>query len=149
MLVDVCKPDGSTKINPSAIKETPNHLFYLKLEVHENRTFEGNSLQWEEIGFVIELKASNSRVIMKHFAVDLHSKRHRRSAWKPTSGDESRSSSGWVNAEVIPREYELTDCNQHECCGCVSGCAPVAWAQIFRYYNSLGSNRYSVYALQW
>ena len=142
VLIDACKPDGSSKINPSAIKETLNHLLYLNLEVHENRTFVGNTLQWKEIGFVVEIKARNGKVVRKHFSVDLHSKRHRRGAWKPTSGDESTSSSGWVDAVVIPVEHELPDYNQHTCCGCLSGCTPVAWAQIFRYYDSLGSHRY-------
>ena len=135
MLIDACKPDDSTNINPSAIKETPNHLLYLNLEVHENRTFVGNTLQWKEIGFVVEIKARNGEVVRKHFSVDLHSKRHRRSACKP-------SGSGWVSAVVIPNEDEFPDYNQHDCCGCVSGCSPVAWAQIFRYYDSLGSDRY-------
>ena len=135
VLIDACKPDDSTNINPSAIKETPNHLLYLNLEVHENRTFVGNTLHWKEIGFVVEIKARNDEVVRKHFSVDLNSKRHRRSAWTP-------SGSGWVSAVVIPHEDELPDYNQHDCCGCVSGCSPVAWAQIFRYYDSLGSDRY-------
>ena len=56
VLVDVCLLNGSSKVNPSAIKETTNHLSYLQLEVHGNRTFVGNTLQWREIGFVIEMK---------------------------------------------------------------------------------------------
>ena len=55
VLVDVCSPDMSTKINPSAIKETPNHLSYLQLEVHGNHTFVGNALEWREIGFAVEI----------------------------------------------------------------------------------------------
>ena len=37
----------------------------------------------------------------------------------------------------IPREELFPDYNQHDCCGCVSGCTPVAWAQIFAYYDRL------------
>ena len=126
VLVDVCMPDGSTKVSPSAIKETPNYLLYLKLEVHGNRTFVGNVLSWREIGFLVEIKGRNNEVIKKHFAINLHSKRFRRS----------------LVEKSIPHEYEFPDYYQHKCCGCVSGCSPVAWAQVFGFYDRIAS-RYS------
>ena len=43
---------------------------------------------------------------------------------------------------VIPRGYGLPDYTQRDCCGCRSGCGAVVWAQIVRYYDSLGSNRH-------
>ena len=145
VLVDVCMPDGGTKVNPSAIRETPNHLFYLKLEVQGNRTFVGNILQWKEIGFVVEIRGRKTKVVRKHFAMDLHSKRSRRSAWNPTGGGYRGSGGrpGYVVPVSIPYEHELPDYNQHKCCGCVSGCSPVAWAQVFAYYDRLGSYRYT------
>ncbi|PFX27269.1 Eukaryotic translation initiation factor 3 subunit G [Stylophora pistillata] len=157
MGLTACTDDNGTFVTATYnwTKDYPWIENWLELEQMVNRSLDTFENLWKKRAGDMRSKSdwaatsSNSRVILKHFAVDLHSKRHRRSAWKPTSGDESRSSSGWVNAEVNPREYELPDCNQHECCGCVSGCALVAWAQIFRYYDSLGSNRYSVYALQW
>ncbi len=122
VLVDVCKPDGSTKVNPSAIKEIPNYLLYLKLEVHDNRTFVGDVLSGHEIGFLVEIKGRNNEVIKKHFAISLHSKRFRRS----------------LRERSIPREGQFPDYKQHKCCGgCRSGCSPVAWAQVFGYYDRI------------
>ena len=133
VLVDVCLPDGGTKVSPSAIKEEPNHLLYLKLKVHGNRTFVGKVLQWREIGFVVEINEGKNKVVKKHFAIDLHSKRIRRS-----------SGGGSTSKGSIPQhEYDFPDYNQHMCCGgCHSGCGPVAWAQVFGYYDRLAS-RYS------
>ena len=125
VLVGLCRPDGGTGINPSAIKETPNHLSYLKVEVHGNQTFVGNVLQWREIGFVVEIYGRKNEVIKKHFAINLHSKRFRRSSF---SGD-----------GTILTEHEFPDYDQHECCGCKSGCSPVAWAQVFGYYDRRAS----------
>ncbi|KAJ7365793.1 hypothetical protein OS493_002512 [Desmophyllum pertusum] len=135
VLVDVCHPDGSTKVNPSAIKETPNHLLYLKLEVHGNRTFVGNVLQWHEIGFVVEIKGRKNEVTRKHFAIDLHSNRFRRS-----------SGCGTTCKGEIPAEYNFPDYDQHTCCGgCESGCGPVAWAQVFGYFDRLAAS-YSMFS---
>ncbi len=129
VLVDVCQPNGGTRVNPSAIKETPNHLLYLKLEVHSNRTFVGNTLQWHEIGFVVEIYEGENEVVKKRFAISLHSKRIRRS-----SGAGSGS---------IVTEDDFPDYDQHKLPdGCWSGCSPVAWAQVFGYYDIRGS-RYS------
>ncbi|KAL9986524.1 hypothetical protein ACROYT_G000688 [Oculina patagonica] len=124
VLVDVCKPDGSTKVNPSAIKETPNYLLYLKLEVRGNRTFVGNVLQWHEIGFVVEISGPKNEVIKKHFAISLSSKRFRR-----TTG-----------LNHIRFKNDFPDYEQHLCCGCKSGCSPVAWAQVFGYYDRYARN---------
>ncbi len=120
VLVDVCLPDGSIKINPSAIKDAPNHVLFLKLEVNGNRMFVGNVLQWREIGFVVEIKGLKNEVIKEHFAINLHSKRFRRCTTKGS----------------ISLESEFPDYDQHMCCGgCYSGCSPVDWAQVFGYFD--------------
>ncbi|KAL9986494.1 hypothetical protein ACROYT_G000653 [Oculina patagonica] len=135
VLVDVCKPDGSTKVNPSAIKEAPNHLLYLKLEVHSNRTFVGNVLQWREIGFVVDINEGNNEVARKHFAINLHSKRSQRSSWST------------VSEVSVPSEKDFPDYDQHICCGgCHSGSGPVAWAQVFGYYDRLAASRSSKFS---
>lgn len=132
VLVDVCKLDGSTKVNPSAIKETPNYVWYLKLEVHGNRTFVGNTLQWREIGFVVKISGPTNEVIKKHFAINLRSKRFRRSPGV-----------GYTEFGSIPFEYEFPDYYQHKLAdGCYSGCSPVAWAQVFGYYDRVASKVY-------
>ena len=139
VLVDVCIPGGSTKVNPSAIRKTPNHILYLKLEVHGNRTFVGNVLHWREVGFVIVIKGRKNEVIEKHFAIDLHSKRVQR--W-------SESSSWSTVVEVsVPSEKDFPDYDQHICCeGCHSGSGPVAWAQVFGYYDRLAVSRSSTFS---
>jgi len=119
VLVDVCMPEGSTNVNPVAIMETPNHLSYMKLEVRGNRTLVGNILEWREIGFVVEMKGRKNEVIKKHFAINLQSKRSRRS----------------ITTGSIPAEYDFPDYDQHDCCGCKSGCGAVAWAQVFGYFD--------------
>ena len=62
-------------------------------------------------------------MIKKHFAIDLHSKRARRSL---TTGS-------------IRSESDFPDYEQHYCCGCKSGCGPVAWAQVFGYFDRRAS----------
>ena len=119
MLVDVCNPDKNTKVNPNAIMGTPNHLSYLKLEVRGNRTLVGNILEWREIGFVVEIKGRKNEVIRKTFAINLQSTRTKRS----------------ITTGSIAAEYEFPDYDQHDCCGCKSGCSPVAWAQVFGYFD--------------
>ena len=122
VLVDVCSPDGSTKVNPSAIRKTPNYLLYLKLEVHGNQTFVGNLLHWHEIGFVVEIAGPKNEIIRKYFAISLHSKRIRRSPSQLQG--------------AIQEPNEFPDYDQHWCCGgCWSGCSPVAWAQVFGYFD--------------
>ena len=101
VLVDVCMTEGSTKVNPIAIMETPHHLSYMKLEVRGNRTLVGNILEWREISFVVEIKGRKNEVIKKYFAINLQSKRSKRST---TTGS-------------IPAEYHFPDYDQHDCCG--------------------------------
>ena len=79
VVVDVCQLDGGTKVKSSAIRTKHNNLLYLQLRVHGNHTFVGNTLQWREIGFVIEIKGHQKQMVKKHFAIDLHSQRFRRS----------------------------------------------------------------------
>ena len=119
VVVDVCMPEGGNNVNPVAIMETPNHLSYMKLEVHGNRTLVGNILKWREIGFVVEIKGRKDEVIKKNFAINLQSKRSRRS----------------ITTKSIPSEYDFPDYDQHDCSGCKSGCSPVAWAQVFGYFD--------------
>lgn len=145
VLVDVCLLDGSTKVNPSVMKETPNHLLFLQLEVHGDRNFVGNTLQWREIGFAIEIEGSNNEVVKKYYAINLHLKRFRRSSCSMCTPTPSTIGGTTKTKKVtIKREKDdFPDYEQHECCGpdnkCNSGCTPVAWAQVFGYFDRLGS----------
>lgn len=136
VLVDVCLLEGKRKINPSAIKKTPNNLFYLKLEVHSNETFVRTVLQGRVMGFVVKIKGLKNEVVKKHFAINLHSKRFKRSSGSGTPCKGSECS-----------EANFPDYNQHICCGgCYSGCTPVAWAQVFGYYDRLAASPNSIFS---
>ena len=145
VLVDVCLLDGSTKVSPSVMKETPNHLSFLQLEVHGDRNFVGNTLLWREIGFAIEIEGPNNEVVKKYYAINLHLKRFRRSSCSMCTQTHSTIGGTTKTKKVtIKREKEdFPDYEQHECCGpdkkCNSGCTPVAWAQVFGYFDRLGS----------
>ena len=129
VLLDVCLPDGSTEVASSAIKEKPNRLSYMKLEVHANRNFVENVLYWREIGFVVEISGSKNEVIKKHFAIDLHTQRPLHSSWTT------------LFDVYIPSENEMPDYDQFICCeNCRSGSGAVAWAQVFGYYDRLAAS---------
>ena len=138
VLVDGCQLDGGPKAKPSAIRTTPKNLLYLQLRIHGNRAFVGNTLQWREIGFVIEIKERQKEMIKKHFAIsDLHPQRFWRSTYtRLRTGTISRESSDFLG------------CDQHKCCGdCWRGCGPEAWAQVFGYHYRLGAG-WSLFTLQ-
>ena len=135
VLVDVCQ-EGSSKVNPLAVKKTPNHLSYLKLEIHGSLRFVQKVLEGREIGFVVRIKRQQQGVIIKHYAINLHPKRFGRSP-PPGSG----------NRKIPGADYDMPDYDQHKCCGnCWSGCSPVAWAQVFGYYDRRASRSYSIFS---
>ncbi|XP_068707223.1 uncharacterized protein [Montipora foliosa] len=134
VLVEVCL-NGSTKVNPSAFRKMPNNLLYLRLEIHGNRKFVKKVLEGRELRFVIRIKTHRGEVIMKHYAINLSSKRYR------------RIPAGSGNREVPGEDSDMPDYDQHICCGgCYSGCSPVAWAQVFGYYDRRGSNPGSIFS---
>lgn len=125
--------NGSKKINKEAIEVAPNGISYIKLSVSEDKDRVRKILQNAEVGFMIEFHVSEDGrhlLVRKRFAIDLSPSRKRR--W-----------STWITFSV-PEEGTFPDYKQHECCGCKSGCGPVAWAQIFAYYDRLAhaSSRY-------
>ena len=134
VLVDVCL-NGTSKVNPSAVKKTPNNLVYLKLEIHGNPVFVRRILEGRELGFEIRIQMYNHQSATKHYAINLQSKRFGRSP--PGSG----------NKEVPGADYDMPDYDQHKCCGdCWSGCSPVAWAQVFGYYDRRASSSSSIFS---
>ena len=75
-------------------------------------------------------------MVKKHFAIDLHSQRFRRS-----------TCTRFCLGAISWRSNFFPDYGQHKCCGdCWSGWSPVAWAQVFGYYDSLGSIPSSPYS---
>lgn len=133
VLVGVCK-EGSSTVNLLMLKKTPNNLFYLKLEINGNPKFVQKELEGREVGFVISIQKEND-LIMKHFAISLRPKRFGRSP--PGSG----------NKKIAGSDYDFPDYDQHKCCGgCYSGCSPVAWAQVFGYYDRRARYSWSIFS---
>ena len=126
VLIGVCLV-GTFKVNPLAVKKTPNNLFYLKLKVHENFTFVRKMLEGRELGFDIRIRIKPHQVIIKHYAIYLQAKLARQ----------------YVPFGVITvpgADTEFPDYHQKICCsGCYSGCVPVAWAQVFGYFDRRAS----------
>ena len=101
-------------------------LFICRLSVSENKESVRKILQDSEVQFMIEFRILDMEerrymLVRKRYAIDLSPCRKRR--W-----------SSWIYSSV-PQEWRFPDYNQHTCCGCWSGCGPVAWAQIFGYYD--------------
>lgn len=135
VLVDVCL-DGTSKVNLSAVKKTPNNVAYLKLEIHGNPAFVKRTLG-HEVGFQIRIQMYNHPLAIKHYAINLQSKRIGRSL--QING----------NKKIPGADYDMPDYNQHKCCGnCYSGCGPVAWAQVFGYYDRRASSFSSIFSPQ-
>ena len=107
------------------IKYNLRHMFlFRRLSVSEDKETVRKILQNAEVQFMIEFRTLEGRqemMVRKTFAIDLSPCRKRR--W-----------SSWFYSSV-PQEWRFPDYNQHTCCGCWSGCGPVAWAQIFGYYD--------------
>ena len=91
----------------------------------------------KSIDFYLKLTVAGKFVAVRHYTISLSHKRNKRSSW-----------SGFTEFS-IPYENLMPDYNQHICCEnkCYSGSAPVAWAQIFAYYDRVahtyGHSRYS------
>jgi len=75
-----------------------------------------------DISFRVQLTTSDGIMMEKRFGIETNftSRTKRWSSW-----------SYWS----IHHPHLFPNYNQHRCCGCYSGCGPVAWAQIFAYYD--------------
>lgn len=137
VLIGVCLK-GTFKVNPLAVKKTPNNLFYLKLEVHGDLKFVKKVLEGRELAFDIRIPISPNQVIIKHFAINLQSERVGRD---------------YISRiiEVPGADSEFPDYDQWLCCAltpsdrCLSGCVPVAWAEIMGYLDRRASPKSPVY----
>ena len=82
---------------------------------------------------VSRIRIKPHQVIVKHYAINLQSKLARQDV-----------QSGVI--AVPGADIEFPDYDQKICCsGCYSGCVPVAWAQVFGYFDRLASPLSPVY----
>jgi hypothetical protein len=124
LLGNICSEGG--KVNVFSIlrkKSNLDNLSYITIEVVDEYESFMRQLKTKSIDFDLILTVTGEFAAIHHYTVSLSHKRNKRTSW---SGFKEYS---------IPYEDLMPDYKQHKCCGCWSGCTPVAWAQIFAYYD--------------
>lgn len=121
VLPNVCLGATSDVDSQLLISQLANGISILTFRVDEDKERVRKVLDDTDIQFSIDIKAPDGQITRKHYGLDVKPCRKRR--WSP-----------WYYYS-IPKEWLLPNYNQHSCCGCYSGCGPVAWAQIFAYYD--------------
>lgn len=123
VLVNVCSKDLTT-VNKLLFVSARNGISYFALSVHQDHLTVKKLLMNTDVSFSIQVTLNNGNVVEKRFGIETnYTSRTKR--WSPYSY--------WnIYSPHLFRDY-----NQHSCCGCYSGCGPVAWAQIFAYYDRL------------
>ena len=75
VLVNICSGNGKV-VNRTAIKKTSNGLPYLLIKVKKEGVQE--ILKHKEVGFVVAILTQDGETLLKHYAIDLASKRQKR-----------------------------------------------------------------------
>ena len=128
LLDNICSEEGKVgEVNASRIlrkKRNLDDLSYITIVVTDDYETFLTQLEAKSIDFDLKLTVAGKFVAIRHYTISLSHKRNKRSSW-----------TGFTEYS-IPYENLMPDYNQHRCCGgCYSGCTPVAWAQIFAYYD--------------
>lgn len=99
-----------------------NGINYFELAIHQDHLTVQKVLMNTDVSFRIQVTLADGTVVEKRFGMETNytSRTKRWSSW-----------SYWS----IYSPHLFPNYNQHRCCGCYSGCGPVAWAQIFAYYD--------------
>ena len=125
LLGNICSEGG--EVNVSSIlrkKKNLDNLNYIKIDVTDDYEFFMKQLNKTNIDFYLHLTVNGKFVVIRRYTISFTHKRDKRSGW-----------SGFTEYK-IPYEDLMPDYDQHKCCGgCWSGCVPVAWAQVFAYYD--------------
>ena len=130
LLDTICNEEGKIgKVNVSKIlqrKSNLDNLGYVTIEVADDYESFMTLLKAKRIDFEIKLTVAGKFVAIRRYTISLSHKRNKRSDWSV------------FKEHSIPHEQLMPDYDQHMCCGgCWSGCTPVAWAQIFAYYDRI------------
>lgn len=137
LLGNICT-NSFTNVNVNKILNTKNNLYFIQFKLNDDYDLVAKKLNNKDASFYFMLKIRKKTIVLKYYTVHMSQKRVRRSVW---SGYQEYS---------IPYENRMPDYNQHQCCGgCYSGCTPVAWAQIFAYFDRLAHNWYSNFYSQY
>jgi len=123
-LLNVCSSKDNTLVNSMLFRSGRNGINYFEFSVQQDKATVQKLLLHTDVSFSVQVTLSNGAVIEKRFGIETNytSRTKRWSSW-----------SYWN----IHSPHLLPNYNQHRCCGCYSGCGPVAWAQIFAYYDRL------------
>ena len=104
-----------------------NGINFFELSVHQDKDTVQKILMNTDVSFNVQLATSDGTTMEKRFGIETnYTSRTKR--WSPWSY--------WS----IHQPHLFPNYNQHRCCGCYSGCGPVAWAQIFAYYDRYTRN---------
>ncbi|XP_020617628.1 uncharacterized protein LOC110055547 [Orbicella faveolata] len=124
VLVNVCSGRDLTYVNRRLFLSARNGIKFFELSVHDDKSTVQKILMNTDISFRVQLTTSDGIMMEKRFGIETNftSRTKRWSSW-----------SYWS----IHHPHLFPNYNQHRCCGCYSGCGPVAWAQIFAYYDRL------------
>ena len=130
LLGDICSK--GSEVNVSKIlrkKKNLKDLNYIKIDVSDDYESFTKQLKKRDIDFYFKLTVKRKFVVIRRYTIKLSHKRGKRSSW---SGFEEHS---------IRYEYLMPNYDQHRFGNCISGCTPVAWAQVFAYYDRV-AHRY-------
>ena len=125
LLSETCLKTGEVKFSRIlSKKKNLKNLNFIKIDLTDDYESIVKKLKKRSIDFYLKLTVDRKFVVIRRYTIDLSPKQVKRSTW---SGFREHS---------IPYESLMPDYDQHQCCGgCASGCTPVAWAQIFAYYD--------------
>ena len=118
----VCSGKDLTYVNNRLFLSARNGIKFFELSVLDDKSTVQKILMNTDISFRVQLTTSDGTTMEKRFGIETNftSRTKRWSSW-----------SYWS----IYHPHLFPNYNQHRCCGCYSGCGPVAWAQIFAYYD--------------
>ncbi|KAK3722561.1 hypothetical protein QZH41_007017 [Actinostola sp. cb2023] len=125
ILVNVCT-NQENEVNQHLIHKPKSGINYLQFKVKDDRKYVRRVLKDKEISFYFQVERKGGQKIIQFFSLDLSLIRRRGlGPWRI-----------WK----VKRESLFPEYNQHKCCGCYSGCGPVAWAMILGFYDRLAHN---------
>lgn len=118
----VCSGRDLTYVNSRLFLSARNGIKFFELSVHDDKNTVQKILMNTDISFRVQLTTSDGIMMEKRFGIETNFT-SRTKRWSPWSY--------WS----IHQPHLFPNYNQHRCCGCYSRCGPVAWAQIFAYYD--------------
>ena len=119
----MCAGKDNTQVNTNLFRVAPNGINYFELSVHQDKPTMQKLLLKTDISFTVQVTLSDGKVVEKRFGIETNLTSRTKRSW-----------SAW-SYWSIDHPLLFPNYTQHQCCGCYSGCGPVAWAQIFAYYD--------------